>query len=117
MPVPHERGSLSSAWALRADLAWARLLLALVAVPQVTTPKPEVHYFLFDRYFRLSELHRAQGAHRRARRLALRAQWHLDRSGLEPPPPAAVALPLPRRPVLTWAVAGRPLPPEPPDAA
>lgn len=108
----------SSVWTLRADIAWAGLLLRLVSIPRVTTPKPEVHYFLFDRYFRLSELQRDRGSTRRADRLRRLAEWHLERSGAdEPPPAAAMALPLPPRPTLTWAVAGRPEPPEPPSAA
>ncbi len=51
----------TNVWSLRVDLAWAHVLLRLVAVPGVTTPRPEVHYFLFDRYFRLSEVYRGRG--------------------------------------------------------
>ena len=110
--------SPANIWSLRADLAWARVMLRLVAVPGVTTPLPEVHYFLFDRYFRLSEVHRNRGAVRRADRLLRVAELHLERSGSDTPPPAAaLALAAPTRPSLTWAVAGRPDPPEPPSAA
>ncbi len=104
-------------WSLRVDLTWAHILLRLVAVPGVTTPRPEVHYFLFDRYFRLSEVYRGRGSARRAERLCRIAAWHLDRSGSDTPPAAAaLALPVPKRPSLTWALAG-PEPPEPPTAA
>ncbi len=106
-----------SSWGLRADLVWARLLLALVVVPGVSTPRPEVHYFFFDRYFRLAEIHRRKGSDRRAKRLHRLAEWHLERSGVDPPPAAALALPIPSRPSLTWAVADRSQPPGPPDAA
>ena len=104
-----------SPWKLRAEIAWARLLLGLVSVPGITTPKPEVHYFLFDRYFRLSEIHRSCGREGRAQRLRRVAEWHLERSGLRLPPTAqAHALQRPTRPTLTWSVAERP---EPPDSA
>lgn len=101
--------------ALRADVAWGRALLALAR----DDARPELHYFLFDRYFRLAEHHRRRGREARADRLRRVAEWHLERGGHEPPPAvaAAAALPVPRRPALTWAVAGRPEPPEPPNAA
>lgn len=108
----------ANVWRLRGDLAWAHSLLRLVSIPGTTTPRPEVHYFLFDRYFRLSEIHRQRGSRWRADRLRRLADWHYQRSGSDTPPPAAaVALPIPKRPIFTWAVAGRPEPPEPPRSA
>ena len=99
----------SDRWRLRRDIAWARALLALVTIPGVTSTLPEVHYFLFDRYFRLSELLRERGATRRAEKLRLAALWHYERSGVEGPPPASgFTLPAPPPATFTWAVAGRP---------
>ena len=105
-------------WELRSDVFWVRLLLALASLGALEPPRPETHYYLFDRYLRLSEHHRARGRTRRAERLRRIADWHYECSGYDTPPPAvASALPLPRRPAFTWAVSSRPEPPEPPDAA
>jgi hypothetical protein len=114
--MPPEEGA--SLWTLRADVAWALVLLRLASLPTVATPKPEVHYFLFDRYFRLSELYRRRGTLKRAERLRRMADWHYERSGHSNPPPAvAVALPVPRRPSFVWAVGRDPDDPNPPEAA
>jgi hypothetical protein len=105
-------------WALRADLFWARTLLGVAAFGATDSLQPEIHYYLFDRYFRLSELHQERGHAHRAARLRRLADWHYERSGSDTPPPAvATALPAPRRPTLTWAVSGRRPPPDPPEAA
>jgi hypothetical protein len=79
----------SSAWRLHADILWIRCLLALVGIPGITTPRPEVHYLLFDRYFRLSEIYAARGDARRAARLRRMADWYFDQCDPDPPRRAA----------------------------
>ncbi len=71
---------MSELWRLRVEIVWMRCLLSLVSVRGVTRPRPEIHAFLFDRYFRLAE---------GLRRIA---DWHFERSDPDPPPPAAQAL-------------------------
>jgi len=102
-------------WRLRAEIGWARLLLRLVTVRGVTTARPELHEFLFDRWYPLSEAYRRRGDLERAARAHARAEWHHRQWRGDDPPPlaAAAANPRPRRPKLTWAVTGKP---EPPDA-
>ena len=85
----------------------------MVGFVQFATPKPEVHRFMFDRYWRLADHHDRRGAERRAARLRALAEYHYRAGGLDDPPPAvAVAMPVPVRPRLTWAVAA---PPDDPD--
>jgi hypothetical protein len=127
----------TSSRTLRADLAWAHALLRLEPPPDVTvkpevsalallglelpgvaTVKPEVHGLLFDCFLRLSESYSRRSRLKAARRLRRVAAWHYARSGQsDPPPAAAVALPVPRRPSFVWAVGRDPHDPNAPDAA
>ena len=97
-------------WRLRFDILWIHCLLALVKVRGITRTRSEIHGFLFDRYFRLAELHRKRGDARRARRLHLKADWHRERRDPDPPSPVAAALGRPGRGTFTWSVGGRPKP-------
>lgn len=83
---------MSELWQLRVEIVCMRCLLALVSVRGVTRPRPEIHAFLFDRYFRLAELYARLGDAGRAERLRRSADWHFERSDPDPPPPAAQAL-------------------------
>lgn len=94
---------------LRVDLVWAKGLLWLASSSRFATPKPEVHRFMFDRYWRLADHHKRHGAMGRAARLRALAEYHYQAGGLDDPPPAvAVAMAVPSRPRLTWAVAAQP---------
>ena len=114
MEIPSHARDVTLAWRLRADILWIRCLLFLVGIPGITTPRPEVHYLLFDRYFRLAELYARRGDAKRAERLRRSADWHLERCDPEPPPRAALALSRPRRPTLTWVAGGKSKPPDHP---
>jgi hypothetical protein len=70
------RPSRSSAWRLRWDLLWGRLLLGLTQAERRGELRPEVHRFLADRYARLAEDRRAHGRPARAERLAAKARDH-----------------------------------------
>jgi hypothetical protein len=36
-------------WRLRLQIAWMRALLALVGIPGITTPRPEIHWVVGGR--------------------------------------------------------------------
>jgi hypothetical protein len=58
-PIPDD--SKLSPLQLRVDLAWAKGLLWLASSSRFATPKPEVHRFMFDRYWRLADHHERHG--------------------------------------------------------
>ena len=106
-----------SIWKLRADLAWILALLWVAKAGRPGETRPEVHYYLGDRYLRLAEQYKARGSVKKARRLREKAEQHLRASGWDPrPPAAAMAMPIPKRPTFTEAI-GWYLPPNPPDDA
>src|SRR3989442_326231 len=82
-------------------------LLRILAVGRLADAKPEVCLFLADRYWRLADHHAFKGRQRAARRLQIKAERYYAEGGGENPPPLAVAaaMPVPRRPEITWAVA------------
>ena len=93
---------------LYADLAWVLALVWIAKAGRSGEPQPQVHYYLGDRYWRLSERYKARGSIRRAQRFRIRAERHLSASGWEPlPPAAAMAMPIPRRPTFTEAIGWR----------
>jgi hypothetical protein len=100
------------------DVAFAHLI-RILAVGRLAEGKPEVCLFLADRYWRLADHHAFKGRQRAARRLRIKAErWYAAGGGEDPPPLAvAAAMPVPRRPEITWAVARPRGSPDPPDAA
>ena len=107
-----------SPWEARFDLAFAHAL-RIIAVGRLAEAEPELCLFLADRYWRLADHHGIRGRERAARRLARKAERYFAEGGGEHPPPVAVAvaMPVPRRPSITWAVSGSRRGQEPPDAA
>jgi hypothetical protein len=94
------------AWRCRADLITALPLVWIASRGGLHEPPPEVHFYLYDRYARLAEHHRRRGHRWRAARLREKAEAHFRRSGYKGPPfAAALAMPVPRPPILTRAVA------------
>ena len=107
-----------SPWEARVDLAFGHAL-RIIAVGPLAEAKPEVCLFLADRYWRLADHHGVRGRERAALRLERKAVRYFAEGGGEHPPPVAIAaaMPVPRRPRITWAVYGSRRGPEPPDAA
>ena len=78
---------------------------------------PEIHLYLYDRYWRLARYHERRGNRQKARRLRAKAAEHYRHTGHDGPPFAvALAMPVPRPPLFTRAVATRRIP-GPDDAA
>ena len=68
---------------------------------------PETHFYVANRYDRLSHVYRVRGRHVKARRVALLAAGHYRAGGWDGPPyAAAMAMPRPRRWVIIDAVGG-----------
>src|SRR5687767_12323656 len=94
-----------SLWTLSIDLWSAKTLVWLASVGRNAALTPEAHLFFFDRYRRLAHWHRAHGNATKAARLAQKADAHYRAGGSdEPPRAAAMALPRPKRFVMTDAV-------------
>jgi hypothetical protein len=100
------RGSTEdSLWKLSIDLWSAKVLVWFASVGRDAVLTPEAHLFFFDRYRRLADQHRARGHESKAKRLAQKADEHYRAGGGDGPPyAAAMALPRPRRFVMTDAV-------------
>jgi hypothetical protein len=118
MTAPSRREPQMSPWEARVDVAFGHGL-RLLASGRLAEARPDICLFLADRYWRLADWHAAKGHERRARRLHARGDRFWVAGGGEDPPPLAVAaaMPIPRRPSITWAVGNRSRRPEPPDAA
>ena len=52
-------------WGLRGDLVVTNVLLWVVSVRGTGEPKPEVHLYLYERYWRLAEYYERRGRGRR----------------------------------------------------
>jgi hypothetical protein len=103
---------------LQADLAWILALVWIAKAGRSGEPQPQVHYYLGDRYWRLSERYKEKGSIRRAQFLRTKAERHLRASGWDPlPPAAAMAMLIPKRPTFTEAIGWRTHPYPPDDAA
>jgi len=100
------------------DVAFGHAL-RLVAVGPLAEARPEFCLFLADRYWRLADWHQLRGRERAARRLRRKGDRYWLAGGGEDPPPVAVAaaMPIPRRPSVTWVVGARGGGRQPPDAA
>jgi hypothetical protein len=94
-------------WQLRSDLIVTHVLLWVAGAGRLGEPVPGVHLYLYDRYSRLAQYHQRRGHPKRASRLFAKADKHYRRSGYTGPPPfaAAMAMPRPRPPIFTLAVA------------
>jgi hypothetical protein len=89
-----------SRWRLRVDVTSTRALLWIATVGRQVELRPEVHVFLYDRYWLLAQIHEKNGNVARARRLKRKAERHWRLSGYDGPPFAgALAMPV-RRPGL-----------------
>ncbi|HEY3304503.1 MAG TPA: hypothetical protein VGL70_13310 [Candidatus Binatia bacterium] len=109
----------ASVWQLRLDVVWVLVLLRILTAGRRGEPKPEVHLFLGDRYWRLADYHTEKGSKRKAVRLREKAKHHLRLGDWQPPlPPAvAMAMPVPQRPTFTQAIGWRVRERPPDDAA
>jgi hypothetical protein len=102
---------------LHADLAWILTLVWIAKAGRSGEPQPKVHYYLGDRYWRLSERYKTRGSVRRARLVRAKAEQHLSASGWDPlPPAAAMSMPIPKRPTFIEAI-GWHIHSDPPDDA
>jgi hypothetical protein len=103
---------------LRLDIVWISFLIGLFTAGHRGDAKPEVHLYLGDRYWRLSDHHDQKGAKRKAARLRAKAEHHLRLGGWHPPtsPAAAMAMAVPHRPGFRDVI-GRYTPRSPDDAA
>ncbi len=109
-----------SVWQLRLDVVWVLILLGVARCGRAGEPKPEVHAYLGDRYWRLGDYHARRGAKQKAARLRVKAKQHLRLGGgWDPslPPAAAMRMPVPQRPTFTAAVGWRSREGPPDDAA
>jgi hypothetical protein len=108
--------SADSLWSLRYDLFSAKLLVWVASIGQDGELRPEAHLYLFDRYWRLAEMHRERGHHAKARALRAKAEEHYRAGGGDGPPyAAAMGMPRPRSWIVTDARSDRSL--RPPDDA
>ena len=90
---------------LTADLLSAKLLVWIASAGRSAELTLDAHLYFADRYTRLARVHRAAGHAGRANGLERKARAHLDSAGLDGPPfAAAMAMPRPRRFVMTDAV-------------
>ena len=102
---------------LYTDVAWVRAIVWVAKAGGGGELQPQVHYYLGDRYWRLSERYKTKGFDRKAQLIRAKAEQHLRASGWDPlPPAAAMAMPIPKRPTFTEAI-GRRIRSEPPDDA
>ena len=101
----HQAQVDSPLW-LSVDLLSAEVLVWVASVGRDAELTPEAHIYLFDRYRRLAQYHRAHGRAIRANRLQAKANEHYRASGGcdGPPYAAAMAMPRPNRFVRTDAV-------------
>lgn len=94
---------------VRAELLTANMLAWLAMVQGEGELSTDAHVYLFERYQRLADHHRRHGHRRRAERLQRKADAHRDYfDGGDPPLAAAMALPRPRRWIVTDAVSRTP---------
>ena len=90
------------------DLVSARVLVWIARFGREAELTREAHLYFADRYHRLSDVHRAHNHVAKANRLEAKALEHNRAAGSDgPPSAAAMALPLPRRFIMTNAVSKR----------
>lgn len=104
---PQEAAGVSP-WRVRLDLLSANILLWIASAGRTDELRPEVHLFLYDRYWRLSTYYEQRCDPERAARYRTRARHHYDCSGHEGPPfSAAASMPVPHRGVRVRAISQR----------
>lgn len=105
MPIAPRADSL---WSLRFDVLWVKVLVSLVSIGREVELRSDAHLYLFDRYSRLARVHDRQGHKAKARALRAKADAHYEASGGDGPPyAAAMAMPRPRRWIVTDARSNR----------
>ena len=87
-----------SIWGLRVDLASAKALLWVGLRSESSDLRPEVHLYLYDRYWRLGVCHEKAGRIRKAREFKARAEHHWRLWGGGGPPVAVATAMRPQRP-------------------
>jgi len=90
-------------WRLRVDVLSTHALLWLAGAGRTGEPVPEVHLYLYDRYWRLAKYYERRGNARKAAAMRSKAEVHYHDSGHDGPPFAAVAMQRPARPSRTPA--------------
>lgn len=70
---PSDRAPDEGPWELRSDLSVTRTLLWVAGASRRGEPKPEVHLYLYDRYWRLAEHCDRRGNRKKAARLFAKA--------------------------------------------
>jgi hypothetical protein len=95
-------------WRIRYELACVHATLFFLRGTGWSDPSYELCQFLVDRYLRLHKHYQSRGRGQRAKRFFAKAEkfWFLV-NPKEPPPSAALAMPVPLPPLSTWAVSGR----------
>jgi hypothetical protein len=96
----------ASVWQLRLDVLWVLALVRVFTAGRGGEPKPEVHLFLGDRYWRLADYYAERGRKQKALRLRAKANNHLSQGHWNPPLPPAMAMAVPQRPTLRKRLAG-----------
>ena len=76
--------AIESAWRLRADLTTAKVLIWAASVGRDASLTPETHFYLANRYDRLSHIYRVRLRHAKARRYLRLAAEHY-RAGFHNP--------------------------------
>ena len=84
-----EETSEDSLWRICADLLSARALIWVASAGRSAELRPEVHLYLYDRYWRLSVQYERRGKARLAERYRVKAERHYGLSGHDGPPFAA----------------------------
>lgn len=95
-------------WRIRYELACVHAVLFFLRGADWLDPSFGLCQFFVDRYLRLHKHYQSRGRGKRAKRFLAKAEkfWFMS-SPNEPPPAAALAMPVPVPPVSTWAVSGQ----------
>src|SRR4051812_11111210 len=95
---------------LRVNLVVAKILVWLATLRREGELAPEAHIYLFQLYSALADFHRSRGHNARALELSERGEQHRRLGGSDPDGPpyaAAMAMPRPKRWIVTDAVGRR----------
>jgi hypothetical protein len=96
-------------WRWRWEILWTRLLTRLAILTSQGEPNPDVHLFLAERYWQLSDYHHLRRNSLKATLLDAKARWRYRQGGGDDLRPAAAAsMGIPRRPTFTKAIGKAP---------